>query len=60
MPVWLRKFTFNKLREHYDKQKDEMDKQQNMLKNKSGGSDIARPNSISPPPPTYTAKAPKK
>jgi hypothetical protein len=60
MPIWLRKFTFNKLREHYDKQKDEMDKQQNMLKNKSGGSDVARPNIATSPAPTYTAKAPKK
>jgi hypothetical protein len=60
MPVWLRLFTFNKLKEHYDRQKDEMDKQQNMLKNKSGGGDIARPNVAPKAPPTYTAKAPKK
>lgn len=37
-----------------------MDKQQNMLKNKSGKSDIAKPNIANTPPPTYTAKAPKK
>lgn len=60
MPVWLRLFTYNKLKEHYEKQKEEMDKQQNMLKNKSGKSDIARPNISNSPPPTYTAKAPKK
>jgi hypothetical protein len=60
MPVWLRLFTFNKLKEHYDKQKDEMDKQQNMLKNKSGGNDVARPNVAPKAPPTYTSKAPKK
>ena len=62
MPVWLRLFTFNKLKDYYDKQKDEMDKQQNMLKNKSG-KDITRPNIASPPntsKPTYIAKAPKK
>jgi hypothetical protein len=58
MPIWLRLFTFNKLREHYEKQKEEMDKQQSMLKNKSGKSDLARPNIA--PKPTYTAKAPKK
>jgi hypothetical protein len=59
MPIWLRLFTFNKLREYYEKQKEEMDKQQSMLKNKSGKGDLSRPN-IAPKPPTYTAKAPKK
>jgi len=58
MPIWLRRFTFNKLKEHYDKQKEEAEKQQNMLKNK-GKSDVARPN-IAPKQPTYTTKAPKK
>jgi hypothetical protein len=58
MPIWLRLFTFNKLKEHYEKQKEEMDKQQNMLKSKSGKSDLARPNIA--PTPNYTAKAPKK
>jgi hypothetical protein len=58
MPVWLRLFTFSKLKDHYDKQKEEMDKQQNMLKNNTGKSDLARPNIANTP--TYTAKAPKK
>lgn len=57
MPVWLRKTTFNLMKEHYDKQNEEAEKQQNMLKNKTGASkDIARPNIA----PTYTAKVPKK
>jgi hypothetical protein len=54
----LRRFTFETLREHYEKQKEETDKQQNMLKNKSN-KDIPRPD-IVPKQPTYTAKAPKK
>jgi hypothetical protein len=58
MPIWLRRFTFETLREHYEKQKEETDKQQNMLKNKSN-KDIPRPN-IVPKQPTYTTKAPKK
>jgi hypothetical protein len=58
MPIWLRRFTFNKLKEHYDKQNEEAEKQQNMLSNKSKN-DISRPN-IAPKQPTYTAKAPKK
>ena len=57
MPIWLRKFTFNKIKEHFDKQNEEAEKQQNMLKNKqSSNKEIARPNIA----PTYTTKAPKK
>jgi hypothetical protein len=57
MPIWLRRFTFNKIKEHYDKQNEEAEKQQNMLKNKQNSSkEIARPNIA----PTYTTKAPKK
>jgi len=62
MPIWLRRFTFEKLKEFYEKEKEEAEKQQNMLKNKSG-KDITRPNIASPPntsKPTYIAKAPKK
>jgi hypothetical protein len=55
MPIWLRRFTFETMREHYEKQKEEMEKQQNMLKNKPN-KEISRPNIT----PTYTAKAPRK
>ena len=55
MPLWLRRTTFNLLKEHYDKEKEEVEKQQNMLSNKNK-KEIARPN-ISP---NYIAKAPKK
>ncbi len=58
MPIWLRRFTFETLREYYEKQKEEADKQQNMLNNKPG-KDVSRPN-IAPKQPTYTTKAPKK
>ncbi len=62
MPVWLRLFTFNKLKEHYEKQQEAINKQQNMLKNKST-KEIAKPD-VAPkkptPTPTYTAKVPKK
>jgi hypothetical protein len=57
MPIWLRKFTFNKIKEHFDKKNEEAEKQQNMLKNKQNTQkEIARPNIA----PTYTTKAPKK
>jgi hypothetical protein len=56
MPIWLRRYTFEKLKEYYDKQQQEQEKQSNMMTNK-GNKDIAKPN-ISQP--TYTAKVPKK
>jgi hypothetical protein len=44
------------MKEYYDKEKEEIDKQQSSLKiNKS---ELARPNIA--PSPTYTTKAPKK
>ena len=43
------------LKEYYDEQNEENEKQQNMLKN-NGKSEIARPNIT----PNYTTKAPKK
>jgi hypothetical protein len=46
------------MKEHYDKQSEENEKQQNMLKNKNGNKDISRPNIA--PTPNYTTKAPKK
>jgi hypothetical protein len=45
------------IKEHYDKETEEQEKQNNMLKNK-GKSEITRPNIA--PSPTYTTKAPKK
>jgi hypothetical protein len=53
MPLWLRRTTFNLLKEHFDKQKEETEKSQNMLKNNK---ETVRPNIT----PDYTTKAPKK
>jgi hypothetical protein len=57
MPIWLRRLTFNYIKEHYDKEKEEYDKQNRKLNNNSTPA-IARP--PIPNKPTYTAKAPKK
>jgi hypothetical protein len=57
MPLWLRRTTFNLMKEHYDAQNEEQEKQNNMMKN-NGKNEIARPN-INPNS-TYTTKAPKK
>jgi hypothetical protein len=59
MPIWLRRFTFETLKEYYEKQKQETEKQQNMLKNTNNSKEIVRPN-IAPSKPTYISKAPKK
>ena len=58
MPLWLRRTTFNLLREHYEKQNEEAEKQQKMLSNNKTSKDISRPNIA--PTPTYTTKAAKK
>jgi hypothetical protein len=53
MPIWLRNFTFNKIKQFYDKEKEEFDKTPK----------IPKSGKITPPnfkQPTYTAKASKK
>jgi hypothetical protein len=45
------------MKEYYDKEKEEIEKQNNMMNNKSS-KDISRPNIA--PAPNYTAKVPKK
>ena len=58
MPLWLRRFTFETLREHYEKQAKEKETLENSIKG-ANNNDIARP-AIAPKTPTYTTKAPKK
>ncbi len=55
MPIWLRKFTYEKLKKHYEDKKEEQDKVNNQLSNKPPKDKVNQPN-IS----NYTAKAPKK
>jgi hypothetical protein len=56
MPIWLRTFTFNKLKEWYDKEQEQIEAQNNMLTNKSGKNQVVGPDITS----TYNAKVPKK
>jgi len=56
MPLWLRRTTFNMIKEFYDKEAEEAEKQQQSLSPKSQGP--SRP-AISPKA-TYSTKAPKK
>jgi hypothetical protein len=46
------------MKEHYDKEDEEIEKQNNILKNQTGNKNISRPNIA--PTPNYIAKAPKK
>ena len=57
MPIWLRMFTFNKIKDHYDKIKEEQEKQNRLLTNKSS-KELAKPNV--PTKPDYVSKASKK
>ena len=59
MPIWLRRFTFEKIKEFYEKEREETEKQQNLLKNTSS-KEISRPNVTPSKQPTYITKAPKK
>jgi hypothetical protein len=57
MPLWLRKFTFEKIKEFNEKQQEEIEKrQQKNTSSNSSKSEIARPNIKS----DYSYKAPKK
>lgn len=57
MPLWLRKFTFEKIKEHYEKQQEEIDKQEKKLTNKTAGkTEIAKPPVVPTQAPTYSTK----
>ena len=66
MPIWLRNFTFNKIKEHIDNENEQMKKAQG--KSTSGTTVIDSEGKIQAPQhlknskksPTYTAKASKK
>jgi len=57
MPVWLRRTTFNMIKEYNDKQNEEILNQQTQLNNTNKNKIISKPNISSP---TYTTKATKK
>ena len=52
----FRIFTFNKLKEWYDKEQEQIEAQNNTLTNKSGKNQVVGPDITS----TYNAKVPKK
>lgn len=52
MPIWLRLFTFNKLKDHYDSQNKQVKQAGKVSKDIPKGPSINKP--------TYTAKISKK
>jgi len=56
MPIWLRKFTFNKIKEWYDQSKS--NKNENKKKTEKAKENAAKKKKIKPP--TYVTKASKK
>ena len=65
MPIWLRKFTFNKIKEYYDKQ-NKSTQDEDSWTNKSGATaqnaskNVKVPDFISKSPQTYQTKASRK
>lgn len=57
MPIWLRRYTFNVIKEYYEKQNEEYEKATNKPKTITSTSKIAKPPTTTP---TYTTKASKK
>ncbi|WP_396189343.1 hypothetical protein [Flavobacterium sp.] len=55
MPIWLRKFTFRKIQDYFDKQNEEIEKQKNTMTNTTKA-EVARP-AIKP---DYSYKASQK
>jgi len=66
MPIWLRNFTFKKMKEHYDKEAADMKKAQgksspgNTVINSEGKVEAPQHIKTAKKSPTYTAKASKK
>lgn len=58
MPIWLRKFTYNSIKEFYDNEKDEYDKAMNKSKTVTANTKLDK--LALPKKPTYNTKAVKK
>jgi hypothetical protein len=50
MPIWLRNFTFNKLKQHYEKTNEQQEKQNKQIENLKSNTKV----------PNYKVKAPSK
>ena len=59
MPIWLRNFTFNKIKKFYEDEKEAMDKNTPKIPKNLEKGKITPPN-FKTPTPNYTSKASKK
>jgi len=57
MPLWLRRFTYNKIHEHYEKKNEKTDNVDQSIKNMKAAGSVAS-NKVQVP--TYVTKASKK
>jgi hypothetical protein len=57
MPIWLRNFTFNKLKEYYESKNKQKDTVEESIKNMKAAGSVSK-NKITPP--QYVTKASKK
>ena len=60
MPIWLRKFTFKKLREYYDAEQAAANKDPNKIDLTNPDKSKLPPKRPTYSPPSYVAKAAKK
>lgn len=62
MPIWLRNFTFNKIKEWYDAEAKANSKEEYLVDTDNPSRQISIPDAVKKlaNAPTYTTKAPKK
>ena len=60
MPIWLRNFTFNKIKQFYDNEKETIQNDTPKVPEALKNGKISPPNFKPNPTPTYTAKTSKK
>jgi hypothetical protein len=53
MPIWLRKFTYEKIKKHFEDKKEVEEKAKNQISTKPKPGQVSRPNIK----PTYTTNA---
>lgn len=58
MPIWLRRFTFQKIKKFYEDENEAVEKQNKQMENKSKSS--SKPLTPNVSQPTYSTRAPKK
>ena len=62
MPIWLRRFTYNTINEHYQKEEEAYKKATNKGETVTANKPLAKPNvpDLTKIKPTYTSKVSKK